>query len=187
MKEILRSLVVWFLGILACLLFWLLLLSAAGCEILKGKHHTTSDSITVKKQTVTGQDSTQSGSVKKEESQVHEETEWFKLTMQYLQAHPGGDTTINNYYPQPATVIYEGGKGKKDEQTKSTDSSFYINIMRFIAASNDSLSRRLDVMEKNKKSETKGLQLLPLALLLAGLYVLSDVYKGAKQKFLLRK
>lgn len=172
--------------LLSIIMALVVILFASGCEVLKGKKHTVSDSTSVKKQEVVINDSTRSGSVKKEETNSHEENEWFRLTMQYLQAHPGGDTSItnNNYYPQPATIIYEGGKGKKDEHTTTTDSSFYLNIMRFIAASNDSLSRRIDIMDKNKKSETKMFQLLPLALVLAGLYLLSDVYKGAKQKFL---
>lgn len=179
----------WVFWLLAIVIIALAVSMALGCDSFKHFTGSKSDTTHVDKKNLAVVDTSAGGSVKKEDTKTHEENEWFKLTLQYLQSHPNGDTTItnNNYYPQPATVIYEGGKGSKDEHKSTIDSTFYFNIMRMIAASTDSMSRKIDNYEKTKKVEAVGFKWIPMILVLVGLFVLYEVYKGFKSKYQLVK
>ena len=151
------------------LLIWLIFFPITGCEVFKFLRQNSSDSTAVKKTAVTNSDSTAGGSVKKETSNSKEESEWWRIIQQYQPK--GGDTTINNFYPQPATIIYEGGKGSREEIKNTTDSSWYSNIMKMMADTFDSTNRRLDTIERSKHSETKGLGLVTIVLIGVGLLI----------------
>ena len=145
------------------LVVWLLFFSMAGCEVFKFRKQSKEDSAAVKKATIISTDSTNGGSVKKETINVKEFFDWWKVTQQFQPK--SGDTTINNFYPQPATIIYEGGRGTREESKSSIDSNYYTNIMKMMMATFDSTNRRLDTIEKTKHSETKGLGVITLVLL----------------------
>lgn len=148
-----------------CILFTLLLCS--GCEVFKFRKENKTDSTAVKKKIAVATDSSNGGSVKKEETKSKEENEWWRLIQHY-----GRDTVTNNFYPQPATIIYEGGRGNKEESTSTVDSSYYQNMMRMVAMSFDSLNRKVDSIENKKHSETKGVGLITLLLVAGGAVVL---------------
>ena len=153
---------------------------SSGCEVLKHKRTTHQDSTVVAKKELATEVVNTGGSVRRDSSEANERYEWLRVIQQFAQRPVAtGDSVTNNYYntyPQPATIIYETGKGERNEKSGSYDSTFYNNIMRMVAMSLDSLSRKMDQVEKNKKSETKGVGLVTVALIVAGVVLL---LKGA--------
>jgi hypothetical protein len=145
---------------------------SSGCEVFKTFKENKSDTASVKKLTVTTENENEGGAVKTEDNRTHEENEWFRVTMKYLTDKKDGDTTINNFITQPATVIYEGGKSSRDEETKVVDSTWHHNTMKMVALAVDSISRKVDNYEKTKHSETKGIGWITVLLIGIGLIIL---------------
>ncbi len=159
--------------LLLCVLMGLLVCTFSSCEILKHKKSETLDSTRIIKTVVAIKDTTSAGVVSKEKTTEKEANEWWRVIQQF-QPH-GGDTTIvyNNHYPQPATVIYEGGKGSREATAERTDSAWINSVMTMVATSLDSMNKKLTTIEKDKKSETKGVGLLTVLLLGVGFVLLN--------------
>lgn len=105
------------LGIIAVLLFWLLLFSFTGCEVLKHKRTSLTDSTSIHRVDTVRVTVKDSGS--------KSEATWFREILNYLPQ--GHDTVINhttvpvnNYYP--AQIIREGGSFSRADFLHMTDS-----------------------------------------------------------------
>ena len=132
--------------LLVFMLAWLLVILLS-CNVIKAKRSTRATTDSVSRQTTAVVDTSQGGAVSKAVSK--ETFDWSKLTLQY----PPGDTNITNIYnyPQrPATVIYETGKGTKEESR--SDSTYWQNAFSLIQAQQDSLHRELLEMRKEKET-----------------------------------
>ncbi|HEV7783444.1 MAG TPA: hypothetical protein VGO58_19355 [Chitinophagaceae bacterium] len=147
----------------------------SGCEVLKTFRENKSDTASVKKSAVTVDNNSEGGAVRTEHNRSEEENEWFRVTMKYLTENKDGDTTINHFITQPATVIYEGGKTSRDEEKKLVDSTWYLNTMKLIALTVDSMSRKVDNYEKIKHSEANGLGITTIVLIGIGLIILKKL------------
>jgi len=156
---------------LATLVALTLAFLASGCEVSKKFKENKSDTASVKKSAMAVENSGNGSTVRTEDNRTHEETDWFRLTMKYLTEKNNGDTTINNFITQPATVIYEGGKSTRNEDIKRVDSGWYQNTMKVMAMAVDSISRKVEDYEKNKSSKTKGLGLFVTFLIGIGLII----------------
>ena len=148
----------------------------SGCEILKTTRENKTDTASVKKTILAVQDHNEGGQVRTEDNHSIEESEWFRVTMKYLAENKNSDTTINNFFPQPATVIYESGNTRRQEENKLVDSSWYQHMMKLIALSVDSMSRKVDNYEKTKHSETKGIGWITISLIGIGLIALNKIF-----------
>jgi hypothetical protein len=146
----------------------LLVAYCSGCEVVKAKKSNSADSTAVSKSTMAMENKTHAGSTRMEDNRSKEENEWTRLTLKYLADKDDGDTTINNFIQQPATVIYESGKSIRKEENKITDSSWGYQAMTMFALRIDSLSSKVDSYEKGKRSETKGFGELTLVLICVG-------------------
>jgi hypothetical protein len=150
---------------------------SSGCEVLKNTRKETSDSTSLKKTFSTFADTSAAGRINKERIQTTEENEWFRLTLKYLADNNkpatiiDADTTLNQFITQPATIIYEAGKYSRNEDKKTIDSSWQMNMIKMVAMAIDSMSRKVDNYEKTKHSETKGLDLATLILIGIGLII----------------
>lgn len=153
---------------------WLALLSLiivvsmlfASCKILHTKKTNSNDTTSVKKTDLSTKDSSTKGGVKTDSSKTKEEFEWWRLIL----SQHRGDTNVYNFnsYPQPATVIYEGGKGSREEQKHMYDSAWDNKVTVLVAQSIDSMNRKISNLEKNSRTETKGVGLITVILIGAG-------------------
>lgn len=152
-------------------LFALIILILTSCNIERFFTRQRSDSTAVSKVQTGIKDSLNSGSVSTNNSKSKEEYEWWRMIVENM---PKGDTTVtvNNIYPAPARVIYEGGSGTRQEEKQSKDSAWMHQVFSFIKESLDSTNRRIDNVEKQSKTETKGLGLFTLILVMGGAVVL---------------
>ena len=145
----------------------------SGCEVIKTFKGNKSDTASVKRSALSLDNTGEGAAVRTEDNKSHEENEWFRVTMKWLAEKKDGDTTINNFITQPATVIYEGGKSSRAEETKLVDSTWYHNIMKMVAMAVDSTSRKSNNYEKTKHSATKGSGWITLLLIGIGLIALN--------------
>lgn len=151
------------LFMLACLVVILL-----SCNVIKGKRSTRATVDSVARKTVNVVDTGSGGTVSRGTSK--ETFDWSKLTIQY----PPGDTNITNIYnyPQkPATVVYETGKGTKEET--HTDSTWFKNALSAMQNSVDSLHRELAISQKDKETRPS---VWLYAAIMAGVLI---IWKGA--------
>lgn len=149
----------------------IVLVFSTGCNIERYFSRQRSDSTAVSKVKTGFKDSVNSGSVSTNNSKSKEDYEWWRMIVENM---PKGDTTVtvNNIYPAPARVIYEGGSGTRQEEKQSKDSTWMHQVFSLIKESLDSTNRRIDNVEKQSKTETKGLGLFTLILLMGGAVVL---------------
>jgi hypothetical protein len=159
----------WLWAFLAAAIGTVVLFMASGCEILKNKKTLASDSASFNRKIAAKSDSVHSGQVSTSESTSKAAFEWWKTTIQYPR-----DTTINNFYNPPATVIYEGGKGTKEESSFSKDSIFYNQLIKQFQDSLSAMSKKIETTEKSKQSETKGVGLLMFILIALGVCVVTN-------------
>ena len=143
-----------------------------GCEILKSNNSNKGDSTHVNKQFSSDTSSINAGTVKYDEKKSLEENEWWRIIKQF----PKGDTItpITNVYP--STVIYEGGKGRKEESQQSYDSSFLQHFESRVMSKVDSISFKVEQISKQKSTNSTGIGYTTLILILAGYFILT---KGA--------
>ena len=160
---------------LATLLALTIAFLASGCETSKSFQSTKNDTTSVKKSVEALDIINQGAALRTEDNRSHEENEWSRLTLKWLAEKNDGDTTINNLITQPATVIFETGRSNRDEATKIVDSSWHQSLVKMIAASSDSMSRKIDNYEKTKHSETKGIGWITISLLGIGLIALNKL------------
>lgn len=138
----------------------LIILFASGCEVLKSKRQSYSDTASVKKTELVVKDSSAAGNVKITDEKRKEDYEWFRLILQNWPK----DSSVTNIYPQPATIIYEGGKGRSETAMIRRDSAWDNKLTLLVANTLDSMNRRMEMIEKKKQSETKGVGLVTLLI-----------------------
>lgn len=153
------------------IIFVSIVLALSSCNIERFFTRQRSDSTSVAKTQTEKRDSTAAGAVTTTNTKSKEDYEWWRVILENM---PKGDTTVtvNNIYPAPARVIYEGGSGKVETETASKDSVWFHQLALLIKASTDSTNRRIDNIEKQSKTETKGLGLFTLILVMGGAVVL---------------
>ncbi len=144
-------------------------MSFASCKILHTKKANSNDTTSLKKTELTSKDSSAKGGVKTDSSKTKEDYEWWRVIL----SQQKGDTNIYNInsYPQPATVIYEGGKGSREEQKHVYDSAWDNRMTVLVAQTIDSMNRKISNLEKNSRSETKGVGLITIILIGAGFLI----------------
>lgn len=131
------------------LLAFFLIISISSCNVFKTKTQRHTDSTALHKITITDSAGNTAVAVKKEETKSTEENEWWRI----IQLFAGKkDTTINNTNLYPSTIIYEGGKQKKEESAMRYDSAFLAQFARFFFQKIDSTNARIDEVNKQKKS-----------------------------------
>lgn len=134
----------------ALLMVFTVLMSSCSIDMFKKK--TSSDSTSLKKEVAIDTSKKENGSVNKNNSISREEFDWFRTTMQYA---PKGDTVTNNIYPQ--TVIYEGGRGKKEQETNTIDSNWLKEQIARSMQKTDSTSASTTSKEKSSETQVLGL------------------------------
>ena len=169
----------WFV-VLAILMALVIALFTGGCEVFKFRKEDNKDTTSVNKGIIASSDTSSKGSVKTEEGKVKETADWWRVIQQFPR-----DTNItnNNYYPQPATVIYEGGNATKESEYKNTDSSWQVDMRNFMLQWSDSMNAKIERIEKTKHSETKGIGTTIIMLVIVGLFVLSKGYNLWKSNY----
>lgn len=151
------------------LLFLLILVVAtmtSGCEVLKSKQSTSSDTTYVRKET--------QGNVSHNESEKNSELDYWKRTWLFSQPNPsqgnGKDTVFlqsqekSYHYTQPIAYIEEKGNLKESERIFNYDSAF--------RALQDSTSVRIQQNSKDKKTKVLGWEHIIAACLGTGLLLL---------------
>lgn len=103
------------------------------CEVFKHKESKKEDTVLVSKK--------DSGSVTENLDTSKIRTDWWREIIVR-------DTTINNFIQQPAYVIREGGT-KTEQVYKFNTDSFYKSVV-------DSLSKKTEVKEEEKKTKVLG-------------------------------
>lgn len=172
-KWVFRVLYALLIGFIA----FFVMLMASGCEILKTRKEVRNDSTNVKKTEVVKTDSSSSGSVKTENTKTKEDYEWFRLILQGMPRDTS--VSITNVYPQPGgTIIYEGGKGSRQEDKSVQDSSWKMELMRFNVQMFDSLNRKMEEIAVKKQSETKGLGAISIILIILASQILLKLLGG---------
>lgn len=166
--------------------FFMLLLFLPGCKVIKGKKASSYDSTAVSKKVAASVDSSAAGSVSKATSKSMNEYDWYRITQQFG-PQQGRDTNVTNFYntyPQyPTTVIYEGGKGKSQEEKSSYDSSWMNNLRKDFALVYDSLTRRIQTLETSKESKPVGLGLFQILFVAAGAIGLNQLLSVLKARY----
>jgi hypothetical protein len=165
--------------ILYAMITGVIILCLQGCEILKNKKSLQLDDTAVSKKETAATDSSQGGSINKTETKTKEEFDWWRMTQLFDQnkAVPG-ETKV-----YPSTIVYEGGKGSKEQTQNSTDSTWFKNAISLLTNQVDSLNRKLEMKEKDIKSETKGVGLVMVIIIVAAAFVLYLIGKGLFKKF----
>lgn len=171
---------------IAILVLLLLSLINMNCSIEKFFSRQRNDSTSVVKSASEKKDSTAAGIVSTTNTDREETYKWWRMIIENM---PKKDTnlTVNNIYPAPARVIYEGGSGRIDEQTTSKDSMWYLQLAILIKASSDSMSRRIENIESQKKSETKGFGLWSLIMVAGGAIIFFKLLSYAGSNFTITK
>jgi hypothetical protein len=162
-------------GLLALLMALVIVLFCTGCnfDMFKTKAERRSDSTAVSVQRHGSSDSTAAVTTSREDTRKKEDVEWWRIIQQF---QPGRDTTINNFYTQPATIIYEGGKGSKEETTSRFDSSAFVQLNLFWKDRFDSLQVRIEDIQKRKES-SGGIGLTTLLLVALAVILLPQLLK----------
>lgn len=154
--------------------YLLIALLLCGCEVIKAKKSSSTDSVQVTKSAVSAIDTGNSGQVSKNETKTSEAFDWYKMTQLIEQAKPG----------DPKVVVVEGGRGSKEQTSTGIDSNWVKNYLTYQKNTSDSTSRQSEVTEKDKHSETKGLGTFMIVLIvIAGIFVYALIDKGILSKF----
>jgi hypothetical protein len=154
----------WLLWLAVVLLLWLLFV-LPGCEIIKHTKKSNTDSVSVSRKNTSTIDTTQSGGVSKSSTLSKEDFDWWKTTLHFGEHKDTNIYNFHNYPQQPATIIYEGGKGTKETQTNTLDSNWIKNALTQYKNEYDSSHLKSELKEKDKESETKGLGLWAIILI----------------------
>lgn len=150
-----------------------------GCEILKNKKSLNQETTGVSKKETFAIDTSNGGSVKKNETKTKEEFDWYRLTQMFdNNKQQPGDTKV-----YPTAVIYEGGKGSKEQTSNTSDSNWFKNAIGLLTKQVDSLNSKLSSKEKDIQSETKGVGLVMVIFIVAGFFVLYMLGKYFFGKF----
>lgn len=167
------------LFILLTLVMALVVMVFAGCKSLKTLSRHDDDSTSVKTSTINKTDSSGGGGIKKTDEKTKEEFEWWKVII------PGRDTTINNIYTQP--IIYEGGRGTRDTEKQSVDSSFYFNIIKLLADQRDSTRKISSDLETSKIVKPSWLSIPTMLIMIIGSMLLIEFVKHFSKNYTIIK
>ncbi len=119
----------------------------SSCAVIKHKSSKSSSIDSVSRKSSSLIDSSAGGLLSKTNST--EQSDWWRTTVQF--PRDTNITNIYNYPQKPATIIYEGGKETK--QTQTLDSGWFKNALSNMTLQVDSLSKRLEESNKDKKSK----------------------------------
>ncbi|HEV7782599.1 MAG TPA: hypothetical protein VGO58_15095 [Chitinophagaceae bacterium] len=159
---------------------------SSGCsfDMFKTKAERSMDSAGKKSVITVQNDSSNSGHIKKDEGKSKEQYDYWKTTLEFMQGQKG-DTTINNIYnyPQPTKVIYEGGKGIKEESHSNIDSGWMVQMQHKYEASLDSAVKSMREVSKVKESHTGMPPLFQLGLLGLGFIIINKVFGAIGKKY----
>lgn len=133
---------------LQLILIGLLIMCFSRCNVLKSKRSTVASTDSVSKRSTSVVDTGTGGSVSRGTSK--ETFDWSKLTIQYPRDTPNM-TNIYNYPQRPATVVYETGKGTKEEAR--TDSNWFKNFLVQLDDKYDARFTRIEESVKNKETK----------------------------------
>lgn len=157
----------------------------SSCKILHTKKESKNDTTRVIKSDLTIKDTSSTGSTKTDNTQSTDKYEWWRI----IASLPKGDTNVYNIntYPAPATVIYEGGSGVKEEQREIRDSSWDNKMTMLVAQAIDSMNRKISNLEERSKTETKGVGLLTLILIGAGFLIANKLLGFLGSNYTIKK
>lgn len=133
--------------ILLLILAFIMVVLFNSCAVVKHKSSKASQTDSVSRKSSSLTDSGTGGLLSKTNST--EQSDWWRTTVQY--PRDTNITNIYNYPQKPATIIYEGGKETK--QTQTLDSGWFKNALSNMTLQVDSLSKRLEESNKDKKSK----------------------------------
>jgi len=162
---------VWKLILIVAALLSFIVFCLSSCEVLKKSSSSSAENTSLQKQTTATTDSSTGGALKKQNSITKEDYDWFKTTLQF--AAPAKDTNITNIYNytqpgQPATIIYEGGKGSRQTEQTTIDSTWFKNALSQMQQQLDSTNTKLSAAQSQKHTETKGVGLITVLLIVGG-------------------
>ena len=142
------KLVLKFWVILLLILAFIVIVLFNSCAVVKHKSSKDSRTDSVSRKASSLTDSSAGGLLSKTNST--EQSDWWRTTVQF--PRDTNITNIYNYPQKPATIIYEGGKETK--QTQTLDSGWFKNALSNMSSQVDSLSKRLEESNKDKKSKS---------------------------------
>ncbi len=159
---------------------------SSGCSIEKFFSRQRSDSTIVAKTQTEKKDSTSAGSVNTTNNKSKEDYEWWRVILENM-PKIDSNVTVNNIYPAPARVIYEGGTGKIEQEVNSKDSTWFYQLALLIKATTDSTNKRIDNLEKKKDVSTPGLGLWTLIIVAGGAVIFFKLLGYAGSNFTITK
>ena len=171
-----------YLGVLAIALLCFAAITLTGCKLITHSQKSSHDTTAVKKSTIEIDANNSGGSVKKDTGSKTSEFEWWRIAKLFPR-----DTNVTNVYPQPTAIIYEGGKGKSEETHSAYDSTFYINIMKYMNSRIDSINSHQAASEHSTEMRTNGLGLVTIILIAAGAVLLNRAMIYAGNNFSINK
>lgn len=165
----------WFAVAVFILLFALLCFLLLGCKVLKKSSYKNSDSTSLSKNFSKDKIDSTGGSVSKNNSISKELSDWWKTTVVFPK-----DTSINNFYSYPSTVIMEGGKNQKEVESNNTDSSWFFKAIENMQSKIDSLSVSKSQGDSSKKSDVSTKTLIFGVVVL---YLLVELFKFVSSRY----
>jgi cobalamin biosynthesis Mg chelatase CobN len=179
-------------SLIAALLLLVITMLSTGCafQFKKAKRSLTTDSTSVKRLDIKTSDTTAQGAVHKQETTTKENNEWFRMLIPLLN-QKGGDTTINNFISQPGQqqrpyIIYEGGKGSKEQTTNTVDSSWFNQMKLMQQNMLDSMNAKM-TKTSTDKSSSAGISLMTLILVGLAFLVINFGIGYFKNKYSITK
>lgn len=160
-----------FFILLAAVICWLIMSS---CSVTKAKRSLSASVDSVARKTTATVDTSSAGSVTKTDSKSVENFDWYRMTQLINDAKPG----------DPKVIVVEGGKGSKETQVQQVDSSWFKAAISSFNASVDSLSRRVEQTEKDKKTAPN---IWTAVIVLGLLYVVVEAGKWISSKYSITK
>lgn len=159
----------WSIIITFIVTFLILCFLLPSCSVLKKSHSEKEQSSKVVKSNLETSDSLNSGNIKKSNSISKEDFDWWRTTfINSPQKENDSSGSVTNVYP--STVIYEGGKGSKESDVSSFDSSWFLRELQSRDLRIDSLSTSKEVKDESKKTTTDW-KLYGIIAILAFLFV----------------
>lgn len=133
----------------------------AGCSVTKNKKSTEKEATHIV--------ANDSARVQKNENSEKNKSDWERQIVIYNTP----DTTINNYYPQPKTIIYERGSNSQEKSSFNYDSAFSAKL--------DSLKiSQKEVVKEKKEQALSFWQIVGLCALVSVVLILISKLKISK-------
>lgn len=155
-------------------LLFILLPIIFGCQVLKKSSSKNESLSNVSKENSIDKKDSSGFNVSSNKVSAKETADWWRTTVQFPR-----DTTVNNFYSYPSTVVYEGGKTNKESDVSSFDSSGYKNEMIGLKNIIDSLSSMKIEEAKEKKTDVSNKTML---IIIGIIYLLVEAIKLLSNK-----